>query len=157
MWKSCPDHIIHHPRSWNMSMPNWPPYNKPYGPDLVCQKLHAGQVWNRILVTRNTVIYLLSYWMGIQQPDHLIQTLMIRFVIDCIQNSMQFWAAIIWIKALVAIDFLLNLSCTLLCLSFVLNDLCQLFQSEWGWRARTLAFLKFITLLYISHTSIWIQ
>jgi hypothetical protein len=49
--------------------------------------------------------------MGIQQPDPFIKTLVFKFVVDCLEHSVQDLTGSIWIEDLLAIlHFLLNLS-----------------------------------------------
>jgi hypothetical protein len=95
--------------------------------------------------------------MGIQQPDHLIKTLVLKFVVDCVENSAQDCTGIIWIEDPLAIHLLLKLFSTFVGLLFVLNDLFQLLQGQLGRLANSPAHLKFIAMLGISQTSIWTQ
>jgi len=130
---------------------------KHYGPNLGCPEVCYGQVWNWILVAWNTVICWLANRMGIQQPDRLIRKLIFKFIVDWVENSIQYWTGIIWIEVLLTTHLLLNLSCTLVGMLFILNDLFQLHRGMFGWWAHTTALLKFITMLGISQTSIWTQ
>jgi hypothetical protein len=63
-----------------------------------------------------------------------------------------------WIENLLAIlHLLLNLSCTLVCLLFTLNDLFQLLQGKVDRWAHSPVLLKFIAMLDISQTRILTQ
>ena len=56
-----------------------------------------------------------------------------KLVVDCTENCMQYRAGICWIEDLLAIlHLLLNLSCTFVCVLFVLNDLVQLLRYKLG-------------------------
>jgi hypothetical protein len=48
-------HFIHHLHSLHNQSSNPSPYTEKYGPNLVCQNLGSGLVWNCILVAWNTV------------------------------------------------------------------------------------------------------
>jgi len=144
-------HFIH---SWHNSIPNPPPHNEPYGPNLVCQKPSSKQVWNWILLACSAVICWWANRLGIQQPDRIIKKCMFKFFVDCVENSIQYWTGIIWIEVLLTIHLLLNLSCSLVRLLYVLNDLSQLLRGELGWWVHTPALLRFIAMLGISQTSI---
>jgi len=150
-------HFIRHQCSWHISIPYPSPHNEPDGPNLVRQKRSSGQTWNWKFVAWNTVIYWLAHRMGIQQPDCLIKTLMLKFVVDCVENSAQDSIGIIWIEGRLAIHLLLNLSWTLFGPLFILNDLFQLLRGQFGIWAHTPALLKLIAMLGIPQTSTWTQ
>jgi hypothetical protein len=96
--------------------------------------------------------------MGIQQPDHLIKTLVFKFVVACVENSAQYWTGICWIEELLAIlHLLLDLCCTMDGIHLVLNYFSQLLQGKLGRWAHTPALLKFITMVGISQTTLWTQ
>jgi len=147
-------HLIRHHCSSHIGIPNPPPHNEPYCPNLVCQKHRSGQAGNWILVTWNTGICWLANQMGVQQPDCLIKTLGFKFIVDCIDNSIQYWSRIFWIKDLLTIlHLLLNLPSPFLCVVFVLNDLFQLLRCKLDRWAHIQALLKFIPMLGISQRS----
>jgi len=147
-------HFIHHQHSWHIRIPNPPPHNAPYGPSLVRQTVGSGQVWNWILVACNMVICWLANRMGIQQPDHLIKTLVFKFVVDCIENSIQHSTGIVWIENPVTIlHLLLNLPGTFVCVLFILNDLFQLLRCKLGRWVHIPVLLEFLVMLGISETS----
>jgi len=150
-------HFIRHLCSRYISIPHPPPHDVPHRPNLVCQKLRSRQDWNWIVVAWNTVICWLTNRMSIQQPDHLLITLLIKVIVDCVENSIQYWTGIFWIEVLLAIHLLLDLSCTMVGLLFVLNDLFQLLQGKLGLWAHTPALLKCTVMLGNSHTCIWAQ
>jgi len=105
------------------------------------------------------------YWvknrMSIQQPDRLLKTLRFKLVVDFVENSIQYWTGIFWIAVLLTIHLLLNLSCTLVRLLLVLNDLILLLPGKLGWKAHTPALLKFTTMAryftdkQLDPTSMW--
>jgi len=112
-----------------------------------------GRPGKRIVVAWDTVRCWLAKWKGIQQPDCIIQTLMVKLVVGCIENSIHYWTHIIWIEDLLTIfHLLLSFPWTFVCFVFVLNDL---FQSLWyrlGRWAHTPVHLKFISMFRISQT-----
>jgi len=60
-------------------------------------------------------------------------TLLFKFVVDCIENRIQYSACIFWIEDLLTIlQLLLNLPCTFVSVLFVLNDLFQLLGCTLG-------------------------
>jgi len=150
-------HFIRHQCSWHIRIPNPPPRNEPYGPNLVPQEYCSGKAWNWILGAWNTIICWWANWMGIQQPDRLIRTLMFTFIVDCVEHSMEYSTVIICIEDIHAIQLLLNLSCTVVDHPFVFNDHFQLLRGKMGWWAHIPPLLKFIPMLDISQTSISTQ
>jgi len=123
--------FISRQRSWQISIPNPSPHQEPYGTNLVHHKLCSGQAGNWILVVRDLVCFRLANRMGIQQPDHLIKTLIFKFIVDCIENTIEYWTAITWIEDLLTIlHLLLNYPCAFVCFHFILNDLIQLLQCK---------------------------
>jgi len=147
-------HFICHQCFWHISIPNSPSHNEPFRPNLVCQKLNAGQVWNCILLASNTGICWLANRMGIQQPDSLIKTLVFKYIVNCIESSIPYLTCIFWIKDILTIlHLLLNLTCTIVYVLFVLNHLFQLLWYELLRWEDIPALLKFIVMLGISLTS----
>jgi len=71
--------------------------NEPYGPNVVHRKLGSRKARNWVVVFRERVSFQFANQMGTQQPASLINTLMIKFVVDCVEKSAQYWTAIIWI------------------------------------------------------------
>jgi hypothetical protein len=109
-------------------------------------------------VACNMIICWVANKIDLQHPHCLIKTLMFKFIVECVENSAQYWNGIMWIENLLAIlHLLLNLSCTLVCLLFTLNDLFQLLQGKFDCWAHSPVLLKFIAMLDISQTRIWTQ
>jgi len=106
-------HFILHKCSWHIAFPNPPHHDEPDGPNLVRQKLSSRQLWNWILLAWNMVLCWLTNRMSIEQPDCLVNTLAFKFVVDCTENRIQYWAGICWIEdLLIILHLLLNLPCT---------------------------------------------
>jgi len=80
-------HFIRHQCSWHISIPNPPLHDEPDRQNLVRQKLRSGQTWNSIPLAWNMVIYWLTNRMGIQHPDRLLETVVFKFIVDCVENS----------------------------------------------------------------------
>jgi len=122
-------HYIRHLCSWRICIPNPSPHDEQDGPNLLYQKLNSKQAWNWILAAWNTIIWWLANRTPIQQHNCFIKTLMFKFVVDCIENRIQYWACIFWIKdLLIILQLLLNLPCTFVRVLFILNDLFQLLR-----------------------------
>jgi len=64
-----------------------PAHDESDRPNLVHHKLYSGQSWNWILVPWNPVIYWLTHWMSIQQPDFLLKILLLKVIVNCVMNS----------------------------------------------------------------------
>jgi len=147
-------HSICHLHSWHIWIPNPSPHTEPYCPSMVHQKLDSRQAVNRVLDARDSVSYRLVNQMGIKQPDCRIKTLVFKFVVDYIENSIQYWSAIIWIKDFLTIlQLLLNIPWTIVCFLFILNDLFQLLWCKVGRWDNTPMLLTFIKMLGIPLTS----
>jgi len=114
-----------------------------------------GSVWTRTRTRNDGLEPLLTlHRMSIQQPDCLIKTLVFKFVVDCTENRIEYWACICWIEDLLTIlRLLLNLPCPLVCVRVVLNHLSQFFGCKRGRWAHIEALLKLIRMLGISQTS----
>jgi len=66
-------------------------------------------------------------------PDSFIKTLGFKFVVDFIENCIQYRACIFWIEDLLSIlPLLLNIPCTFVRVLFVLNDLILLLGCKLG-------------------------
>ena len=144
-WESCKTHCIRHQSSWHIWIPNLPLHNVPYGPNLLRGTLsRSGQAWNGMLVDWDMIICWLANHIGIWQPDRLMQTLLLKFVIHCVKHSIQYWTGIICNEVLIPIHLILTVSSTLVDWYLILNDLFQLLQGKLGWWAHTPALLKFL-------------
>jgi len=147
-------HFIHHHRFWQIWIPKPPCHNEQYHTNLMRQELPTGKSWDWILVARNMDICWLANRMGIQQPDCRIKSLVLKFLVDHNEISIDYWTRIFWIEDLLTIlHWLLNLPWTFVCVLFILNDLFQLLQCMLGRWAHIPALVKFIAMLGILLTS----
>jgi len=120
----------------------------------MCQKLSSGQAWNWLRLAWNSVICWLMNKMGIQYPNSVINTLVLKFILDCPETCIQYWAYICCIEDLLTIlHILLNLPCTIPCDLFILNDLFQLLRYKLGRWGYILALRKFIAMFDMSRPS----
>jgi hypothetical protein len=120
----------------------------------VCQKRGSRQFLSWILIANNSVSMWLANLRGIQQADYLIQTIVLKVAIGCIQNSIYYGTGIICVvDILIILHLLLNLHCTFVCFLLVCNGLVQLFQCTLCTCGNTPVLLKFIAILDVSQTS----
>jgi len=120
-------HCICHQCSWHIRIPKPSAHDEPDGPKLVHKKPISRQAWNWIFAPWDMVICWLPNRMCLQHPDWIINTHVFKFIVNCIENRIGFWASTFWIEDLLSIlHLLLNLPCTFVSVLFILNIHFQL-------------------------------
>jgi len=105
-------HFICHQHSWHIWIPILSPHNEPYSPKVVCKKHGSVGAWNWIPVGRDSVSFPSVNQTSIHQCDCIIMTLVFKFVVDCNENSIQYWTGVIWMEVhLTILHLLRNLHC----------------------------------------------